>query len=83
MLLSFEHIENPFLDLEYLPYFNNLNILFFEVLAKKEKTGDMDIFGPADCFGNMMKELFIFKQDIFTDILSQLAFDLVKFIIKI
>ena len=36
MLLSFEHIENPFLDLEYLPDFNNLNILFFEVLAKKE-----------------------------------------------
>ena len=36
MLLSFEHIETPFLDLEYLPDFNNLNILFFEVLAKKE-----------------------------------------------
>ena len=36
MLLNFEHIENPFLDLEYLPDFNNLNILFFEVLAKKE-----------------------------------------------
>ena len=49
-------------------------------LAKKEKTGDMDIFGPADCFGNMMKELFIFKQDIFTDILSQLAFHLGRFI---
>ena len=36
MLLSFEHIEKPFLDLEYLPDFNNLNILFFEILAKKE-----------------------------------------------
>ena len=36
MLLNFEHIENPFLDLEYLSDFNNLNILFFEVLAKKE-----------------------------------------------
>lgn len=36
MLLNFKHIESPFLDLEYLPDFNNLNILFFEVLAKKE-----------------------------------------------
>ena len=36
MLLNFEHIEKPFLDLEYLPDFNNLNILFFDVLANKE-----------------------------------------------
>ena len=37
MLLNFEHIEKPFLDLEYLPDFNNLNILFFDVLATPEE----------------------------------------------
>ena len=37
MLLNFEHIEKTFLDLEYLPDFNNLNILFFEVLATPEE----------------------------------------------
>ena len=36
MLLSFKHIEEPFLDLAYAPNFDKLNILFFEVLAKKE-----------------------------------------------
>ena len=36
MLLSFKHIEEPFLDLAYVPNFDKLNILFFEVLAKKE-----------------------------------------------
>ncbi len=35
LLISFEHFENPFLTIENFEYFNDLNTLFFEVLAKK------------------------------------------------
>ncbi|PAF50001.1 hypothetical protein BKH41_01515 [Helicobacter sp. 12S02232-10] len=36
MLLSFKHISNPFLDIQKIPDFEMLSILFFDVLAKKE-----------------------------------------------
>lgn len=36
MLLSFQHIKTPFLDIKILKNFNHLNTLFFEVLAIKE-----------------------------------------------
>ncbi|WRF56373.1 class I SAM-dependent DNA methyltransferase [Helicobacter pylori] len=35
LLISFEHFENPFLTTENFNDFNDLNTLFFEVLAKK------------------------------------------------
>lgn len=35
LLISFEHFENPFLTTENFEDFNDLNTLFFEVLAKK------------------------------------------------
>ncbi len=35
LLISFEHFENPFLTTENFKDFDDLNILFFEVLAKK------------------------------------------------
>ena len=50
------------------------------VLAEKETAGNTDIFELADCFGNLMKELFIYREDIFTDDLSRLAFHLGRFI---
>lgn len=37
MLLSFKHIEKPFLDSEAIKDFEMLSILFFDVLAKKEE----------------------------------------------
>lgn len=37
MLLSFKHIEKPFLDAEVIKDFEMLSILFFDVLAKKEE----------------------------------------------
>ena len=36
MLLSFKHIKKPFLDIDTLKSFTDLNTLFFEVLAIKE-----------------------------------------------
>ncbi|MCW0238641.1 Eco57I restriction-modification methylase domain-containing protein [Campylobacter lari] len=36
MLLSFNHIQKPFLTIEKIPNFAKLSELFFEVLAKKE-----------------------------------------------
>ncbi|MFP6122939.1 class I SAM-dependent DNA methyltransferase [Helicobacter pylori] len=35
LLISFKHFENPFLTTENFKTFNDLNTLFFEVLAKK------------------------------------------------
>ncbi|MGL2719454.1 DUF7149 domain-containing protein [Helicobacter pylori] len=35
LLISFKHFENPFLTIENFENFNDLNTLFFEVLAKK------------------------------------------------
>ncbi len=35
LLISFEHFEKPFLTIENFKNFNDLNTLFFEVLAKK------------------------------------------------
>ncbi|NHA62968.1 class I SAM-dependent DNA methyltransferase [Helicobacter pylori] len=35
LLISFKHFENPFLTTENFKDFNNLNTLFFEVLAEK------------------------------------------------
>ncbi|WP_425331533.1 DUF7149 domain-containing protein [Helicobacter pylori] len=35
LLISFNHFEKPFLTIENFEYFNALNTLFFEVLAKK------------------------------------------------
>ncbi|MGN8392170.1 class I SAM-dependent DNA methyltransferase [Helicobacter pylori] len=35
LLISFKHFENPFLTTENFENFNDLNTLFFEVLAKK------------------------------------------------
>ncbi|GAA8133737.1 class I SAM-dependent DNA methyltransferase [Helicobacter pylori] len=35
LLISFEHFEKPFLTTEHFKDFNDLNTLFFEVLAKK------------------------------------------------
>ncbi|MGN8459457.1 DUF7149 domain-containing protein [Helicobacter pylori] len=35
LLISFKHFENPFLTTENFETFNDLNTLFFEVLAKK------------------------------------------------
>nr|WP_317404646.1 Eco57I restriction-modification methylase domain-containing protein [uncultured Helicobacter sp.] len=36
MLLSFKHIDKPFLDIDTLKSFTDLNTLFFEILAIKE-----------------------------------------------
>ncbi|MGL2458671.1 class I SAM-dependent DNA methyltransferase [Helicobacter pylori] len=35
LLISFKHFEKPFLTTDNFKYFNDLNTLFFEVLAKK------------------------------------------------
>lgn len=37
MLLSFKHLSRPFLNIETIPDFKMLDILFFDVLAKKEE----------------------------------------------
>ncbi|RDU65799.1 type II restriction endonuclease [Helicobacter didelphidarum] len=43
MLLSFKHIDKPFLDINSLPNFLALNTLFFDVLAKDEEKRDKDL----------------------------------------
>lgn len=43
MLLSFRHIQKPFLDVEIIKDFEMLSILFFDVLAKKEDDREADI----------------------------------------
>ncbi len=43
MLLNFEHIKKPFLDLDYLKDFQALNMLFFDILAKIEESRDANI----------------------------------------
>lgn len=43
MLLSFKHIEKPFLDLNCLKDFQALNTLFFDILAKIEENRDANL----------------------------------------
>ena len=43
MLLSFNHIEKVFLDIDSIPSFQVLQVLFFEVLAKKEDSRNADV----------------------------------------
>ncbi len=43
LLISFEHFEKPFLTTENFEDFNNLNTLFFEVLAKKNSERSKEI----------------------------------------
>lgn len=40
MLLSFNHIQKPFLDIDVIKDFKALNTLFFDILAKKEQQRD-------------------------------------------
>ncbi|MGL2717413.1 class I SAM-dependent DNA methyltransferase [Helicobacter pylori] len=42
LLISFEHFEKPFLTTENFEDFNDLNTLFFEVLAKKNSEHSQD-----------------------------------------
>ncbi|TWO27899.1 DUF7149 domain-containing protein [Campylobacter insulaenigrae] len=44
MLLSFKHIQKPFLQSELIPNFAKLSELFFEVLAKKEEQRNIKTF---------------------------------------
>ncbi|MCR6587516.1 DUF7149 domain-containing protein [Campylobacter insulaenigrae] len=44
MLLSFKHIQKPFLQSELIPNFAKLSELFFEVLAKKEEQRSIKTF---------------------------------------
>ncbi|MGL2791447.1 DUF7149 domain-containing protein [Helicobacter pylori] len=43
LLISFKHFENPFLTTENFENFNDLNTLFFEVLAKKSNERSKEI----------------------------------------
>lgn len=43
MLLSFQHIQKPFLELDSIPNFITLNSLFFDILAKLESARDINI----------------------------------------
>ena len=43
MLLSFKHIQKPFLNLDCLKDFQALNTLFFDILAKIEENRDTNI----------------------------------------
>ena len=43
MLLSFKHIQKPFLNLDCLKDFQALNTLFFDILAKIEENRDSNI----------------------------------------
>ncbi len=43
LLISFNHFENPFLTTENFENFNDLNTLFFEVLAKKNNERSKEI----------------------------------------
>lgn len=43
MLLSFNHIKKVFLDIGSIPNFQVLQVLFFEVLAKKEDSRNTDV----------------------------------------
>ncbi len=43
LLISFKHFEKPFLTIENFKYFNALNTLFFEVLAKKNNERSKEI----------------------------------------
>ena len=44
MLLSFKHIDSAFLDIDSIPDFKTLSILFFEVLAKEYEKRNIDRF---------------------------------------
>ncbi|GHR42985.1 type II restriction endonuclease Eco57I subunit R [Helicobacter pylori] len=43
LLISFDHFEKPFLTIENFENFNDLNTLFFEVLAKKNNERSKEI----------------------------------------
>ncbi|PAF52238.1 Eco57I restriction-modification methylase domain-containing protein [Helicobacter sp. 13S00477-4] len=65
MLLSFNHIQKPFLDIESIPDFDSLNALFFEVLAKKED-GRTDVPAPLTSIPYLNSSLFE-KTDLESD----------------
>lgn len=43
MLLSFKHIDKPFLDIDTLQSFTDLNTLFFDILALKKEKRNTDL----------------------------------------
>lgn len=51
-----------------------------EEMAGLEKSGNSDIFALADCFGKLMAEIFIYKEDVFSQYFHDLGFHLGRFI---
>lgn len=51
-----------------------------KALAECEKRGSTDMDEPAGCFGRLMEELFVYKQDIWERYLRKLGFFMGKFI---
>lgn len=49
-------------------------------LSMLEKENETDIFVLADCFGKLMKALFCYKEDAFSDYLSEFGYHLGRFI---
>lgn len=49
-------------------------------LSEYEKAGAMEIDYPAGCFGRLMAEMFVYKQDQWEEILRNIGFYLGKFI---
>lgn len=51
-----------------------------ERLASYEKEGTQDIDKPAGCFGRLMAEMFVYREDLWEERLREMAFFLGKFI---
>lgn len=51
-----------------------------EELSALEKSGQNDLFLLANCFGNLMAEIFIYKEDAFSQYFHDLGFHLGRFI---
>lgn len=49
-------------------------------LGELEKSGNSDADELADCFGRLMTALFLYKEDIFSDYLTKLAYHLGRYI---
>ncbi len=51
-----------------------------ERLSELERQGETDLFRLADCFGELMKVLFCYRKDAFTDYFGEIGYHLGRFI---
>jgi hypothetical protein len=72
---------------KYLPDIENANPRQYEVIANSlkrleemEKTGETNPDAPANCFGELMSSLFLWRKDEYTDTLRRMGAALGRFI---